>query len=490
MARRATGASRWAAIVGAIAVSLASPVRAQLISPGALAEAHADLEGMRNCTSCHELRKRGIQAERCQSCHEPLAARLASGGGLHARVEGGCADCHKEHLGREADIVRFDPEGFAHATRTGFALEGAHADVACRDCHTPALVVDATTRIFKRAHRALDRTWLGLATDCGGCHLRTDPHGGQFGGRPCTDCHTATRWQPASTFDHDRARFRLAGAHRTTECSACHAGGGASPVRYRPLAFAACTSCHDDPHAGAMGASCPDCHGTDDWARIERGRFEDGFDHDATGHPLRGAHASLACSSCHDPELDRPGLALTFVTTTRGRTYPRPIADDCQSCHLDPHEGALIDAPGGPRCTGCHTDAAWIPSTFDLFRHDRTAFALEGAHVATACTTCHLADADGTWRFGIEDTSCAGCHAADDPHADQFATRPCTDCHTTESFAIGRFDHDRTSYRLEGAHADIACGGCHREERTPTGRVFVRYAPLTTECESCHGEPR
>lgn len=489
MARHAAVAW-WIAAFGVTALAGARPAEAQLISPGELSSAHADLEGVRNCTGCHELRRRGIQPERCLSCHRPLAGRIVLRAGLHAGVEGGCADCHKEHLGREADIVRFDPEGFAHETRTGFALEGAHAEVACRDCHAQGLIVEADTRIFKREHGALDRTWLGLATECGRCHLRTDPHDRQFDGRACTDCHSQTRWEPAERFDHDRARFRLVGAHRNAKCAACHTGGGTTPVRYRPLAFAACTSCHEDEHDGAMGPSCTDCHGTDTWDRIDRGRFENGFDHDATGHSLRGAHAGLDCAFCHDPELERPGIALTFASGTRGRAYPRPVVESCRSCHADYHEGALAEAPGGPACTGCHTEGAWLPSTFDLFRHGETGFALEGAHLAASCTACHVPAVDGHWRFRIEETSCAGCHAEDEPHGGQFAGRACTDCHTTETFAIASFDHADTSYALEGAHADVDCAGCHREERTAAGRVFVRYAPLSTDCASCHGDFR
>lgn len=445
---------------------------------------------MRGCTNCHELRKRGIQAERCLTCHTPLAARIAAGRGLHARVDGDCGDCHKEHLGRGADIVRFEPTGFAHASRTGFALEGAHADLACRECHAPGLVVDPDTRVFEREHGGLERTWLGLATECNRCHLRTDPHGGQFGDRPCTECHRQTRWKPADAFDHDAARYHLVGAHRTLQCSACHRRGGASAVHYRPLAFGSCSSCHEDPHAGAMGTTCTECHGTDAWARIDRARFEGEFDHDATGHPLRGAHASLACGACHDPDRAPPSIAMTFATGTRDRPYPRPLVEDCRSCHVDYHEGALAQTPGGPACTGCHLEAAWVPSTFDLFRHDDTRFELTGAHVATACTACHAPGGQGPWRFRIDDPSCASCHATDDPHEGQFATRACSECHTTETFRIASFDHERAGYSLTGAHAGVECAACHVEERTATGRGFLRYTPLATDCESCHGGGR
>ena len=47
-----------------------------------------------------------------------------------------------------------------------------------------------------------------------------------------------------------------------------------------------------------------------------------------------------------------------------------------------------------------------------------------------------------------------------------------------------RFDHARDSaYRLDGAHARLACAACHRPE-TRNGVTFVRYKPLPTTCRA------
>lgn len=477
----------------------------QLISPGALTAAHADLEGMRNCTNCHELRKRGIQESQCLSCHEPLARRIAAGTGLHARNEGGCADCHKEHAGRGFDIVRFDSLTFDHGPSTGFDLEGAHAEAACRDCHTPELIVAPEVRLFKRAHRALGRTWLGLATECARCHFTTDPHAGQFQGRECSTCHDQGRWDPASGFDHTTARFTLTGLHRDVACADCHPSTGSEPgaARYRPIAFGACQTCHADPHAGVMGSQCTDCHSTEGWGRISRNDFEGRFDHDGTGFPLVGAHADLACEGCHDAGAERPaGLTMTYLADTRNRSYPRPVSETCRSCHVDEHDGAFVEDEGGSLCTRCHTETAWLPSSFDLFRHDdETSFPLAGAHLAAPCASCHGAAgvlaglAGGTaaapvWHVEAEAFACADCHMADDPHGTQFAGRACSDCHGDTSFRIDAFDHDGTGYALDGAHADVACAGCHTGASDPQGREIVRYRPIDTACEACHGGAR
>jgi hypothetical protein len=294
---------------------------------------------------------------------------------------------------------------------------------------------------------------------------------------------------------------------------------------------------------------------------------ESRIDHEAlTGFALVGAHASLACESCHG-EADRPadGISMTFVR--RDGAFPAPAHDTCQSCHTDYHAGAFVDNPRGTQCEGCHAPAAWTPALFDLARHDaETRFPLTGAHVATPCTACHggraagtaadfslattcegchadenphgdtFAEADGVtacgschatagWdsgtfdhsqtdfpltgahatvecescharetdasgqpvrRFRGVDTACASCHAADQPHRDQFAGRACGDCHDTGSFTLATFDHEATRFPLEGPHASVACGSCHRVERDAVG-AFVRFRPLGTACADCHG---
>ena len=49
---------------------------------------------------------------------------------------------------------------------------------------------------------------------------------------------------------------------------------------------------------------------------------------------------------------------------------------------------------------------------------------------------------------GIDTSDCGRCHAADDPHEDQFPDRTCAACHDTGTFAIPEFDHERTRFPL------------------------------------------
>src|SRR5690348_7154800 len=84
----------------AFLAGFSTAARAQLISPGKLSAAHASLEGMTNCTSCHELGKPGISDTKCLGCHRALQSRIARQAGLHAGFTGKpCASCHKEHFG-------------------------------------------------------------------------------------------------------------------------------------------------------------------------------------------------------------------------------------------------------------------------------------------------------------------------------------------------------------------------------------------------------
>ncbi|HKI94251.1 MAG TPA: hypothetical protein VJ992_03060 [Gemmatimonadales bacterium] len=477
---RGTLALLW---LGTVAVA---PAAAQLISPGQLSRPHAQLEGLRNCTKCHELGKPGIANVRCLDCHTHLATELAQHRGFHAPLATkNCAECHKEHFGRDFTLVRFDTTGFDHHARTSYALQGAHATLACRKCHTPALIADT-------AIRRVQNTFAGLGTTCRDCHTRDDPHGRQFATRACTDCHTQDTWKTAPRFDHAATRFPLTGRHADVRCRECHrpmTPGVAASARYAGLSFARCQDCHTDPHRGKMGGDCTRCHVTDGWGRLDRSSFERHFDHATTGYKLVAAHATLACADCHDRAKtwpDSAGIALTFRTSDRGRPYPRPRAADCLSCHRDYHGGAFRTVKGGMVCSNCHTERAWTPTTFDVRRHAATGFVLTGSHLAVPCRDCHQ-DARGGWRFRLADTTCAACHTETNPHGQQFAGRSCDACHDVDSFRIAAFDHSHTRFPLDGRHRDVPCASCHKTRPGPHGKPMRIYEGLGTTCDACHG---
>jgi hypothetical protein len=108
---------------------------------------------------------------------------------------------------------------------------------------------------------------------------------------------------------------------------------------------------------------------------------------------------------------------------------------------------------------------------------------------ASATATASRAAAPGSQlRFTGLPVTCESCHR--DPHAGQFARAgqgtACERCHSSETTRAVRFDHRRDSaYKLDGAHAKLACTACHRTVSRPGG-VHVLYKPLPTKCSGCH----
>jgi hypothetical protein len=473
-----------------------SAARGQLLSPGRLSAGHADLEGVRRCTECHQLGERGVANAKCLACHTLVRDRVARNAGYHAGVaDRNCADCHKDHFGRDFATIRLDTASYDHARSVGFELNEAHSRVACRDCHRAALVLDREVRDTLGPRGRLDHTFLGLGTTCVACHRTDDPHAGQFRDRACDDCHGEADWKRPDRFDHDATRYRLTGQHRDVACRDCHAPlpGRKGSLKLTGVAFAACTDCHQDPHAGRMAGRCETCHTTGGWTNLDRPAFERRFDHNRTRFRLEGRHARVACASCHDPARSRTAtIQLRFVASARRTAYPHPEAAQCVSCHLDAHRGALRDATGGVECRNCHGQDGWLPTSFGLARHDReTDYALTGAHRAAPCLACHRNPGLGQreFTFALPERTCLQCHRDDDPHAGQFAGRACDTCHDTGAFTVAAFDHTRTRYPLDGAHRRVACTACHPLV-TEGGSQVRRYRPLGMTCRDCHEETR
>ena len=252
-------------------------------------------------------------------------------------------------------------------------------------------------------------------------------------------------------------------------------GDGAKAFHYQGVPFASCTACHADPHAGRpkkrmvqirqvaldappppalersaehplAGRDCKTCHSEAGFGAT-RLRSK-GFDHDAdTNFRLRGAHAALACASCHTKELRAQERAQRLAPGTAANA-------DCVTCHEDPHEGAIRRAAG---CAACHTPRGWHIDAFD--HAVRTDFALDPLHAALDCASCH-----SDQRFRAAGERCVDCHAdaanllagrfegvtgAPDPHAAGVA---CADC------------HGRTAAANRPAALAAKCGDCHTPE--------------------------
>ncbi len=180
-------------------------------------------------------------------------------------------------------------------------------------------------------------------------------------------------------------------------CNDCHINNG------KELSNDKCLGCHDHQnlaarinagkgfHASAVvrGKKCESCHhehkggGYDimGWSSLSGG--QKAFDHELTGWPLRGKHATTDCNQCHKATSRQQSLQV-FMGTDRL----------CGTCHVkdQPHhfEASERDKLA---CERCHNESVWKPAKTQLdFNHDDRKDArmpLLGSHHPVACVKCH-----------------------------------------------------------------------------------------------------
>lgn len=449
------------AIVGMIYFCLVTtyPVSAQ-ISPGKLTRHHTSLEGMTNCTACHDLGEK-VSDQKCLDCHKALKSRVVQNKGYHvsSEVKGKqCISCHSEHHGVNFEMIRFDKTRFNH-NLTGYELKGSHKISDCAACHKPANIADISLKLNRN-------TFLGLSRDCASCH--EDFHQGTLS-KDCASCHGFDKFSQATGFSHSRTDFPLTGGHTGLQCISCHkeeTRNGKPFTRFAGVPFANCNACHQDPHKGEFGKDCKSCHVTESFARM---KSSSSFNHSLTGFALEGKHRVLDCKACHDSKWGTADGYKNFDKL-------RPVS--CSTCHEDTHEGKL-----GIDCKNCHNPSSFTVDGRSLreFDHGRTGFTLVGKHQATDCRSCHKG------KFMTErllHSNCADCHT--DYHRGEFAGTSYTDCvfcHNEQGFESGSFDidrHETASLTLRGAHIATPCNACHWKAERWTFRNIGK------QCSDCH----
>jgi len=442
-------------------------------SPGELSRAHEQLEGMKNCTRCHEVGAT-ISGAKCLTCHNEIQASLDAKRGYHFNVSSQqCIACHKDHLGKDSRITKFDAKTFDHA-QTGFLRKGKHGSTECANCHAKKNIADpAVLAILSKNGRS---TYLGLSQDCLSCH--TDKHNGTVG-RDCSKCHGTTAWSPVAGFDHTKTKFVLDGRHARVACARCHTSLEAKEkntlLLFTTKNFEDCSPCHATPHGKELSAkACASCHTPEDW-KIQRAGAK--FNHDLTAFKLVGRHVSVPCEKCH-----------TKGTKSSAGKSLKLAHKFCTDCHEDYHKGIFAAAYKND-CERCHTAAGFSPSTFPPAAHAALRLPLKGAHAATPCGECHVKGGDGRKRFRFDPLSCETCHK--DKHGGQFARQmagqSCAACHSTIDWFPKDFDHSKTAFALAGKHAQTPCRDCHKPPNGTAG-VVVRYKGTPTRCEDCHKE--
>ncbi len=430
------------------------------ISPGDLVEAHAHLEGMSNCTECHVLGDK-VTNEKCLDCHVEIKNLISQNKGYHVsdEVKGKeCASCHNDHHGRNFEIVRFKKDSFDH-NLTGYELLGKHKEIKCEDCHKEDLIKDEKIK-------EKQGTYLGLGNECLDCH--TDYHQGSLSNN-CTDCHNHQAFKPILDFDHGKTKFALKGKHNEVDCIECHkkeVRNGQDFQAFTGLKFTKCTDCHKDIHENKFGQNCTECHSENSFREVKK---MTNFDHDLTNYPLLGKHQKVDCKECHKTN------------------YTKAIAyKQCTDCHKDDHKNELDINGKDPDCSECHSVNGFTPSSYSIEQHNQSEFALNGAHLATPCFSCHLKNE--SWHFRQIGLKCVDCH--DNIHKDLigdkfYPEQNCKTCHNENQWKNVQFDHNLTDFKLLGAHKNQDCRACHFTENE-NGTFSQNFSDFTNNCTDCH----
>ena len=346
-----------------------------------------------SCTDCHT-NPNNFADYTCTSCHtNPETNDDHKGISGYVYEDSACFACHPT-----GDAG----EGFDHNS-TGFPLTGGHIDIDCTQCHITNNYSDASPDCVTCHQNDYDNTQnpnhisTGYSTDCVSCHT------------------TNLGWTPANV-NHDF--FPLTLGHDIQDCNQCHTTGNYSD------ASPDCVTCHQNdydntqnPNHTSTGFStdCVSCHTTNpNWTPTN-------WDHNNI-YPLNGAHAIIAddCAACHNGD---------YTNTP----------NTCVGCHQDDYNNTTnpnhIGAQFPVDCMVCHTESAWVPSTFD---HDGQYFPVyNGAHA-------------GSWA------TCAECHT----NPNNYGIFTCLTCHTS---AQTNNDHSEVSGYI---YESNACFQCHPDGKS------------------------
>lgn len=486
-----------------------------------------------DCIACHkderiesaDIRKKeftylGLKTD-CIACHKDAHQNTLSKD---------CASCHNTEA--------FKPAALFDHNKTDFPLKGSHKDVDCKRCHEITFENSALLQHFAGVpfntcavcHEDVHKGSFG--PNCKECHNEESFH--SFSGQ--------------STFNHSLTRFPLEGKHKKVDCASCHQVSANTPAEQRFKDFktkdiTTCVTCHEDVHESRLGAQCSSCHTVESFQKLLN---PDLFNHNLTGYNLEGKHKQVDCRKCHETKATDPlphdrcvdchedfhkgqfvkNNVITDctechrVTGFQGSTYPiekhnqgpfplegahlatpcldchlvndqwtfKDMGKNCISCHDNVHEG-FLDPKYYPQndCKRCHTAEAWPAVNFD---HTPTGFELEGRHKAISCVSCHKPDQPGVpaekVAFAGLQKECTSCH--DNIHDRQFEAEgitDCTRCHQYEAWKPSTFDHSTARFALDGAHKDVACSKCHKEEEQD-GKKIVMYKMDEFECATCH----
>ncbi len=340
-----------------------------------------------------------------------------------------------------------------------------------------------------------------IAPECLSCHGdKSSGHGGSFSheathtvgtesGFACTDCHSMSMFT-----EHGRTSSKTSGS----SCAACH-------TTYAPYTLAAYDFTCGGTATTLDGAPQP-CHNN---VGEQKHDFVDG-NHDASA----GANGA-DCKSCHGTDLSvihTEGSARPYDTQLSGNSF----GVDCLTCH------SAASFPATKDCTSsmCH-DASFGGAAVTMDNHTPVAHPATNNGQASvdrtggfACSTCHTMELSGEHAKsssitdpGAVQVTCSSCHSASYLPATWFdtpgTTNTCIACHGVGSGAPSASGagepHEAAEYAAKhdwSASMDVSCGGssiCHDTASVDAIHTDPLNAtvsnPRGSSCETCHTTP-
>ena len=123
---------------------------------------------------------------------------------------------------------------------------------------------------------------------------------------------------------------------------------------------------------------------------------------------------------------------------------------------MPPRQTTCTRGKLGTDCAHCHGVETWRGHCSSITTSRQ--FPLVGLHVAVPCLACHRSTS-----FKEARQDCVDCHQRDDRHKGSLG-KDCEGCHSPNGWDLWQFDHGKsTKFALTGAHAKVACEGCHKQ---------------------------